>query len=631
MKLTALLPIALMSVLAGCNAGSTSTAGTTTNATTPIAPPPAGGSGAPTGGAQSGVSQQSGDGGVAAGTQDTVVAVPSLAGTVTVATGGSQTISIAFNSSDAQQITGFAVENATLPGGWSGPASLACAAVGTGSGCVLNLTYAPTVAASGSLTLDYVYVNNARVPVAPGGTLVIPYAAVAQNNVVASVAPLGQVTAVTGGASQPVVVSFATDNGIAATSLDVGALSLPAGWSGPAGGLSCSLVSTGNGCQLVLAYAPQAAGSGTLSIPFSYQDDVAAARTGTVNIPYRATASGSVVALATPSGEVDSSVGGASRAVSVTFRTGDGSIASNLHVTTNLAKLPAGWTSGAGAFSCASVRGDGGCTLQLGYGPSAIASGTLTLTYYYLDGAGNEEGGAVNIPYAATTHDRVSGTVSPAGVIDAVVGSGPTTVTVAFTSDDGQPVTGLQLTGSGTALPAGWAIASPGFSCETISSVNPCTLTLTYAAPAPASGVLSLGYTYLDNARVPQSGSVDISYRGTVDDTVVGRADRSPLTVPVGSAATVAVAFTTDDGLPAGPLSFTTTPAALPPGWSVVAGAAGCASVSSGVPCELRLAYAPAASPQAGTVSLGFIYTNDAGVQKSGSTTIPYAAVGPTP
>ena len=631
MKPTALLPGSLLLVLAACNPGSTNTAGTTTDATAPAPVTTTGGSSAgPTGGAQSGVGQQSGDGGVAPGTDDTVVAVPSVAGTFSVATGAAQTLSVAFNSSDAQLITGFAISGTTLPAGWSGPTSLACDALGSGSGCVLNLSYAPTVAASGTLTLNYVYINNAQVPVAPGGSLTIPYAAVAQNNVVASVAPLGQVTAAKGGAAQPVIVSFATDNGIAATNLNVAGLTLPAGWSGPATGLACSIVSSGNGCQLVLGYAPQVAGSGTLSIPFTYQDDSAAVRSGAVNIPYLATASGSVVAMATPSGEVDASIGGASRAVVVGFRTNDGSTATDLHVTTDLAGLPAGWQSAATAFSCASVGGGGGCALSLAYAPKAVAGGTLSLAYYYLDGAGHEQGGAVNIPYAATTNDHVTGAPSPAGVIASVVGAGGTGITVTFTTDDGQAATSLQLTGAPGALPAGWSVATPGFACEAISSVNPCTLALNYDPPAAATGLLSLSFSYVDNALVARTGSVDISYRGTTDDVVSASADQTPLTVAVGSAGTVTLSFTTDDGQPAGPLSVAPGAGGLPPGWSVVSGAAGCASVSGAVPCTLALAYAPAAV-QAGSVTVDFSYTNDAGLVKSGTAKIDYAAVAPGP
>jgi len=360
-----LLPGALLLTLSACTPGSTNTAGTTTDATVaPPGNPTTGGSGT-TGGAKSGVGQQGGDGAVAAGTHDSVVATPSAGGTLQVAVGASQTVSIAFDSSDAQLITGFAISNPTLPAGWSGPAALGCNAVSTGSGCVLNMTYAPTAAASGSLTLNYVYIDNAMVPVAPGGSVIIPYAGIAQNSIAATVAPLGQVTAPAAGGRQSVIVSFATDDGQAATNFSIAAAASPPGWSGGEAGLSCSVVSTGNGCQMVLQFAPTAAGGGTLTLPYTYQDDSGAARSGTVNIPYLASGSGSVAAMPTPAGEVAATVGGAGQQVAVSFTTNDGSTATRLQVSTDLTRLPPGWTSKAGTFSCASVAGAAGCSLRM--------------------------------------------------------------------------------------------------------------------------------------------------------------------------------------------------------------------------------------------------------------------------
>ena len=52
----------------------------------------------------------------------------------------------------------------------------------------------------------------------------------------------------------------------------------------------------------------------------------------------------------------------------------------------------------------------------------------------------------LNIDYAATTNDNVVGTASPAGQVNAIVGSGTLPVTVTFTTDDGRAATGLTLT-----------------------------------------------------------------------------------------------------------------------------------------------------------------------------------------
>ena len=61
--------------------------------------------------------------------------------------------SITFTSSDGLAITGFEISGSlgNLPAGWSGPSIFACSLVSAGSGCVLNLTYAPTAVDSGSL------------------------------------------------------------------------------------------------------------------------------------------------------------------------------------------------------------------------------------------------------------------------------------------------------------------------------------------------------------------------------------------------------------------------------------------------------------------------------------------------
>src|SRR5581483_6610818 len=129
---------------------------------------------------------------------------------------------------------------------------------------------------SGSLTVTYLYINNANQPITPGGTITIPYVATApNNNVVAVSAPTGQIISSPGSAAQPVTVNFTTDDGNAATDLTVTTdlSSLPAGWSTRSAGFSCAIVSTGNGCQLVLSYLPITAATGTLALNYSYSDD----------------------------------------------------------------------------------------------------------------------------------------------------------------------------------------------------------------------------------------------------------------------------------------------------------------------------------------------------------------------
>src|ERR1700735_842756 len=180
-----------LSLLAGCDFaspwgasssgtqdGTTSVGGTT------------GGGGTGTGGTGTGPTGGVGGETGVYGTDDTVIATSSTTDVI-AAGGASQTASITFTSSDGLAITGFGISGSlgTLPAGWSGPSTFSCALVAAGSGCVLNLAYAPTALDSGVLVLNYVHVDNAGLSKAPGGSVSIPYEAIAQNNVVATVSP----------------------------------------------------------------------------------------------------------------------------------------------------------------------------------------------------------------------------------------------------------------------------------------------------------------------------------------------------------------------------------------------------------------------------------------------------------
>ena len=134
-----------------------------------------------------------------------------------------------------------------------------------------------------------------------------------------SQSPLAVIT----GTSTPVTVTFATDDGNPASTLDItsGLSSLPTGWSSSATTFSCTTVSAGTVCQLPLVYAPTAIGSGTLSLGFSYSNDAGFAKTGTVNIAYRANSNDTVGGTVSPAPIVVPVA--TSQAVSVTFVTSD--------------------------------------------------------------------------------------------------------------------------------------------------------------------------------------------------------------------------------------------------------------------------------------------------------------------
>jgi hypothetical protein len=562
-------------------------------------------------------------GGGVTGTDNTVSATASV-GSVSVAVGASQTISITFTSADGLPLTGFSVYGSlgNLPPDWSAPSSLTCANVGPGSGCVLTLTFAPTAIETGTLTLDCVYVDNAGLPRTPGSCLTLTYSSTASNNVVASVSPSGEIDAAIGGGKQSVTVSFTTDDGNAATALSVTGLaaSLPAGWSSTAVGLSCAVVSTGSGCQLPLSFSPTAAGNGTLTLNYTYVDGTGASRSGSLNIPYATTTNGTVTSSVSPTGEVNATNMGGTQSVAVTFTT-EGGTAAGLSILTDLTKLPPGWSSSAKTFGCDSVSTGNGCQLQLQYTPTALTAGTLSLRYGY-DAGGTPNFGVVNIPYAATTNDNVIGTAAPSGQITAMLGSPGQPISITFTTDDGRLATALQVTSGLTTLPAGWSAAG-AFSCNVVTSGTTCQLMLTYAPTGVDNGTLNLGYAYVNNAGESKSGSVGIPYQTTTHDNVVGTANPTLLAAVTGSSNPVTVTFTTDDGNFAGGLTADLT--ALPLDWTAPLSSLTCASVSVGSTCQVVLTYAPTAAASA-TLAFGFSYLNSAGTAKTGTVSIPYTA-----
>jgi hypothetical protein len=565
-------------------------------------------------------------GGGVTGTDNTVSATASV-GSVSVVVGASQTISITFTSADGLPLTGFSVYGSlgSLPADWSAPSSLTCAKVGPGSGCVLTLTFAPTAIETGTLTLDCVYVDNAGLPRTPGPCLTLTYASTASNNVIASVSPSGEIDAAIGGGKQSVTVTFTTDDGNAATALSVTGLaaSLPAGWSSTAAGLSCAVVSTGSGCQLPLSFSPTAAGNGTVTLNYAYVDGTGASRSGSLNIPYATTSNGTVTTSVSPTGEVDATNMGGTQSVAVTFTTAGGMTAAGLSVLTDLTKLPPGWSSAAGTFSCASVSTGNGCQLQLKYAPTTLTSGTVSLRYGYNDASGTPNFGVVNIPYAATTNDNVVGTAAPSGQITAMLGSPGQPISITFTTDDGRLATALQVTSSLTTLPAGWSASAGAYSCNVVTSGTTCQLMLTYAPTGVDNGTLNLGYAYVNNAGESKSGSVGIPYQTTTNDNVVGTANPTMLAAVTGSSNLVAVTFTTDDGNFASGLAADLS--TLPLGWTAPASSFACASVSVGSTCQVVLTYAPAAAAS-GTLAFGFSYMNSAGTGKTGTVSIPYTA-----
>jgi hypothetical protein len=559
-------------------------------------------------------------------TPNTVIATPSISGRVTVVSGGTQTVTATFTASDSQGVTRLAVTSGlgSLPSGWTGPPSFSCESVSTGSGCVLNLVFAPQGATSGTLTVGYAYTD--ATGVGRTGTLAFTYLSTSENNVTGTASPAGQIVAQARAGGQTVTITFTTDDGRLASKLAVTTdlSALPVGWHSAMTMFACETVSVGNGCQLTLDYVPTAVDSGILTLAFKYADNSGAEKSGSAAVSYVSSSDNNIVGTVAPSGQITALVG-ASQVATVTFTTDDGASASAFSITSSLAALPSGWSSAAASLACASVATGNGCELILTYTPTSAAAGTLQLTYGYTNDEGIPKTGTVNIPYTASVHDNVSATVAPSGQVNAVVGTGNQAVSVTFDTDDGAIATGLTLGTSLASLPSGWSASVSSFTCSTVSSGNSCVLGLDYAPSAIASGTLALGYSYTDNAGTAKTGTVSIPYASTAHDNVVGTAAPSgPIDLTTNSNQTVAITFATDDGNPASGLSVTSGLSTLPTGWTGPA-AFTCAALSSGTGCQLSLTYAPTAA-DSGTVTLAFGYVDNAGAAKTGSVNIPFSA-----
>jgi hypothetical protein len=94
--------------------------------------------------------------------------------------------------------------------------------------------------------------------------------------------------AVTGSTSNPVTITFTTDDGNTAGAFSADLSVLPADWSSASPTVTCATVSVGTTCQVSLNYSPTVAASSTLMFGYSYVNSAGTAKTGTVSIPYTA-------------------------------------------------------------------------------------------------------------------------------------------------------------------------------------------------------------------------------------------------------------------------------------------------------------------------------------------------------
>ncbi len=563
-------------------------------------------------------------------TNNTIVATPSPAGPISVAVGQSQAFSVTFTTSDGKTATNFSITSglSALPAGWTGPTSLTCASVSTGSGCMANLTFKPTAASTGAVTFNYSYVNNAGT--SKTGTATVSYSSTSDDNVIATPSPAGPIAVVTGGHST-VGIAFTTDDGAKATGLSItsGLSALPPGWSGPAT-FTCKTVSTGNGCVLNVTYAPTAVANSALVLNYAYKNNSGTAKTGSISIAYSATTQNHVIGATTPAGQIVAVIGGAGQTVKVDFTTDDSNPASNLAVTpANLTSLPPGWT-GPATFTCKTVSTGNGCELSLTYAPTQAGSGTFPLSFGYTNNSGVASTGTVNISYVASADNTVIATQLPSGTVNGVVGAPSQAVTVTFNSSDSSPVSNVAITSGLGALPVGWT-GPATFTCASASNTGSgCQLSLAYAPPAVTSGSLQLNYSFVAHSGSTKTGSITIQYVATTHNTLNATQLPSGTIGAVVNSGSVPVTltFTTNDGNPATEITITSGLSTLStayPGWSGP-GSFSCASASTGTGSQLALTYAPTVNGS-GSVALGYSYLDDSGTSQTGTASIPYASI----
>lgn len=352
-----------------------------------------------------------------------VTVTTSSPGPIATSVGNNTSVTITYDTADGQPATSLAVTTglSPLPDGWSTTTpSFDCASVSTGNGCQLSLRYTPVAATTSQvLTLGFTYIDSSGAQ--RTGTVDLTYSATLANTAVATVTPSGPIQALVG-TTNPVSVSFATSDGTPATNLNItsGLSSLPPGWSVNTLSLPCSSVTTGTSCQLSLSYAPTAAlPSSTLTLGYSYTNNAGQAATGTVNIPYMATAPSTVVATPTPAGPISAFVG-ANALVTVAFSSSDGSTDKNVRITST---LPAGWSQVSSTLPCSAVVANGACTLGLAYTPTVTtASSNLVLQYAYTDNSGQSQTGRLTIVYSANSHFAFISNVSANTVSQCEVG-----------------------------------------------------------------------------------------------------------------------------------------------------------------------------------------------------------------
>ena len=319
---------------------------------------------------------------------------------------------------------------------------------------------------------------------------------------------------------------------------------------------------------------------------------------------------------------------GQSQQLTLSFRTSDGGSATVLALGLPAGGLPAGWSTGSNRNRCEQVDTDNVCQIALTYAPAAAEpSSVLTVPYSYRNNKGDPGTGSIAIAYRALAVNAATTALTPAGMVQGIVGK-TSSVVLGFGTNDGSPATDLHVENDLALLPAGWASTSAGLDCASFGAGSPCRLALSYtpASAAPASA-LAISYGYKDSSGKQQSATANIDFSTTAPNTVgVSLNPAGVVRSRAGVSQQVTLTFAPSDSSPASGLRLTSNAGKLPAGWTLQAATLPCAKVDGNGGCTLTLSYAPVPDQPAGKLDVDYAYSDATGRELKGKTTIRYAS-----
>ena len=411
------------------------------------------------------------------------------------------------------------------------------------------------------------------------------------------------------GAHDTLVLIFASSMG-EIKDFTLNNLVLPAGWSSSSRKLLCKNISTDNECTLTLNYSPIKVEHGTINLAFSYTDNTTAKRNGAFKITFSASEHNNLLVRSNVKNPVITKKGNISL-VNVSFISDSSDDVIHNLVLTNLDKLPVGWSSEVGEFTCDNITQDGTCGLNLKYNPNIASSSieSFELMYSYINNAKELISDSYQISYRATSGNNIVVNASPSNKIQTVVNS-HTEVTIDFSSDDNQSISNFSLIDGLDQLNSlGW-IAPSSFTCDVLNHDN-YSLKLTFAPTnSNQAGVTLLKYSYIDNSGESKAGSLPLIYKATTDNKVIPVVSVKDLTVSLKQTESFYINFETNDGESAS--NFKLNLSSLPT-WitnTTTNNDLNCKVVSK-TGCKLTLSYSPTTLLQSGDLTLPYTYNNN--------------------